>query len=298
MLSRKFIAINYRTTHSRTVSFNVKNLNMKKLLVRIASNLFPNQITSFAYNQLTNPQVRKLRENELAILERADKEKYVFKSFKIQLYTWKGGDNKVLLIHGWEGQAGNFSDIIERLLESRYTVYSFDAPSHGFSSKGRTSFFEFSELVGILISKYKVRNLVSHSFGGVATTYALFNNKDLEIEKYVLLTTLDKFTERIDDVSEMVGITEKVKSKLIRKLEEETNINVRTLNVSEFVKSINVKQSIIIHDKNDKVVPISRSMNVHKNWSASEFKAISGTGHFRILRTEHVIDLVLEYLKK
>lgn len=270
---------------------------MRKTAVRLASIIFPNQVTSFAYNQLTNPQVRKLRKNELSTLDKAEKEKYQFKDFEIQLYTWQGGGKKILLIHGWEGQAGNFSDLIECLLENEYTIYSFDAPSHGFSSKGKTSLFEFTELVGVLIRKLKVRNLISHSFGGVATTYALFNNKDLEIAKYALLTTPDKFIERIDDVSEMVGITDKVKNKLIQRLEEETNMDVRTLNVSRFVKSINVKSAFIIHDKNDKVIPISRSLNVHKNWNQSEFKKISGTGHFRILRDEMVINQVLDYFK-
>jgi len=269
---------------------------MKKLLVRIASNLFPNQITSFAYDQLTNPQVRKLRENELGTLEKAEKEKYKFKDFDIQLYTWKGGDKKVLLIHGWEGQAGNFSDLIEKLLADGFTVHSFDAPSHGFSSKGRTSLFEFTELVGIIIKKFDVKLLVSHSFGGVATTYALFENQDIEIEKYVLITTPDKFIERIDDVAEMVGINDKVKNRLISRLENETNNDVRNLNVSEFVKYIKVEKSLIIHDTNDKVIPISRSKNVHQNWIVSEFMEIEGTGHFRILRTPEVIDKVINYL--
>jgi len=269
---------------------------MKKKLVRIISNLFPNIITSFAYNKLTNPQVRKLRPNEMVILEKADKEKYKFKDFEIQLYTWRGGNKKVLLIHGWEGQAGNFSDLIEELLINDYTVYSFDAPSHGFSSKGNTSLFEFTELVGLLIRKNEIRNLVSHSFGGVATTYALFNNLDLQIDKYVLLTTPDKFVKRIDDVSEMVGISKKVKNRLIDRLEKETKLDVKTLNVSEFVKLIKVKKSLIIHDKKDKVIPIARSRNVHQNWSASEFKEIEGTGHFRILRTKKVIDEVINYL--
>ena len=269
---------------------------MKKLLVRIASNLFPNQITAFAHNQLTNPQIRKLRTNELATLEKADKSKYKFKDFDIQLYTWKGGEKNVMLIHGWEGQAGNFSDLIEKLLASGFTVYSFDAPSHGFSSKGKTSLLEFMELVGILIKKFNAKLLVSHSFGGVATTYALFENQDIEIEKYVLITTPDKFIERIDDVSEMVGITNKVKNRLITRLENETNNDVRNLNVSEFVKSINVKKSLIIHDINDKVIPISRSKNVHQNWTKSEFMEIEGTGHFRILRTEKVINKVIDYL--
>jgi pimeloyl-ACP methyl ester carboxylesterase len=217
--------------------------------------------------------------------------------FEIQLYKWEGGDKKVLLIHGWEGQAGNFSDMVEELLRYGYSVYAFDAPSHGFSSRGKTSLFEFTTLVGILIRRFQVEDLVSHSFGGVATTYALYNNKDLVINKYVLLTTPDKFVERIDDVSQMVGITEKVKRRLIERLEQELNIDVNTLSVSEFVKSINVKQALIIHDKNDKVIPIDRSKNVHKNWGVSEFKEIEGTGHFRILRTKEVISEVINYLE-
>ena len=269
---------------------------MKKTVVKTLSTLFPKVITSFAYKQLTNPQVHKLRENEVATLNKAEREMFRFKDFDIQLYTWKGGDKKILLIHGWEGQAGNFSDLIEQLLVNGYTVYSFDGPSHGFSSKGKTSLFEFTELVGILIRKFQVRELISHSFGGVATTYALYTNSDLEIDKYVLLTTPDKFTERINDVSEMVGINNNVKNKLIKRLENEINMDITNLNVSEFVKSINVKKSIIIHDKNDRVIPIARSINVHNNWKASEFKEINGTGHFKILKTKEVIDSVISYL--
>jgi len=267
---------------------------MRKALAKIASDLLPNLIVSYTYQQLTNPQVRKLREHELEVLAQSNKETYPFKGFDIQL--WKGGEQKILLIHGWEGQAGNFSDLIEALLAKGYTVYAFDAPSHGFSSKGKTSLFEFTELVGVLIRKYGVTKLISHSFGGVATTYALFSNPDLHIDKYVLLTTPDKFTERIDDVSEMVGITDKVKNRLIDRLEEETNQDVKALNVSDFVQSINVEQSLIIHDKNDKVIPITRSQNVHRNWPVSEFKEVEGTGHFRILRTKEVIEQVVAFI--
>lgn len=269
---------------------------MKKTLVKIASNLAPGSITNFAYNQLANPQVHKIRENELKTLDKSQKEIFPFKGFDIQTYTWKGGDKSVLLIHGWEGQAGNFSDIIEAFIKDGFTVYAFDAPAHGFSSKGKTSILDFTDLVGVLIKKYGVKNLISHSFGGVATTYALFSNKDIFIDKYVLLTTPDKFTERIDDVAETVGITAKVKQRLINRLEKETGSDVGILNVSEFVKTINVKQALIIHDKNDKVIPIERSKNVYNNWDACEFKEIEGTGHFRILRTPKITDSVIEYL--
>ena len=54
---------------------------MKRKLVGLASNLFPNLIANYAYKQLTNPQVRKLRENELNTLDKAKKEKFKFKLY-------------------------------------------------------------------------------------------------------------------------------------------------------------------------------------------------------------------------
>ena len=195
---------------------------MKTQLVKIASRIVPNKIVEFAYKQLTSPQVHKLRPYELEIIDKAEKKSKNFKGFSIQTYRWGKGNKSILLVHGWEGQAGNFGNIIDRLLQEGYTVYAFDGPSHGFSSKGKTSLFEFVDLVGELITEYGVKELISHSFGGVATTFALSMNPTLKIDKYLLLTTPDKFSERIDDVAKKVGITENVKLKLIDRLAKET----------------------------------------------------------------------------
>ena len=269
---------------------------MKKTAVKIISSLFPNLMVKMAYNYLSNPQIKKLRPHEIKILDQAQKETIVFKGYKIQTYHWQGGEKKVLLVHGWEGQAGNFADIVQELLSNGYSIFAFDGPSHGFSSKGKTSLFEFSELVGVLITKFGVDKLISHSFGGVATTFALYNNPGIDIKKYALLTTPDKFLQRIEDVSQQVGITKKVKEKLIHKLEKDTGIKPAEMNVSDFVRKINVENALIIHDKNDRVVPINYSKNVQQNWAACEFMEIEGTGHFRILRTDFVIDKVVAFL--
>ena len=269
---------------------------MNKLLIQALSRLAPNLVVSFAYNQLTNPQIKKLRENETRVLNRARVESLAFKGFDIKIYQWGEGEKEVLLIHGWEGQAGNFADLVERLVAAHYKVYAFDGPSHGYSSRGKTSLFEFTELVALLIKKFNVKQLVSHSFGGVATTYALFANQEVQIDKYMLLTTPDKFIERIDDVSQATGITEKVKERLIARLVSETGQDVYALNVSDFVQRIQVKEAMIIHDRDDKVIPISRSKNVFENWPQAKFVEIEGTGHFRILRDQSVIHSVIEFL--
>ena len=269
---------------------------MTKKIIKILSGLFPNQFVKIAFDKLANPQIRKLRQREVEILNTANKADFSFMGFNIKTYHWTGSKEGILLIHGWEGQAGNFSDLILKLKKEGYNIYTFDAPSHGFSSKGQTSLFEFTELVGELIRKYHVRKLISHSFGGVATTLALFKNQDIEIDKYALITTPDKFIERIEDVSTQYGINRKVIQKLIHRLEKDYEIVVDEMNVSDFVKSIKVKESIIFHDKNDKVIPINRSKNVHNNWKQSSFVEVEGSGHFRILRDENILDQVVKFI--
>lgn len=269
---------------------------MKKAFVNALSHVLPGLMVKIAYKHLTNPQIKKLREQELEVLDKAEKTILEFKGFQIQNYCWPGGDKTILLIHGWEGQAGNFSSIIAPLNTAGYTVYAFDGPSHGFSSVGQTSLFEFTQLVGDLIKKHQPEALLSHSFGGVATTYALYSNPDLFVKHYVLITTPDKFSERIQAVVDEVGVTEKVKDRLIEKLETEAPLAVSELNVSNFVKSVNVEKSLIIHDKHDRIIPISQSQNVFKNWPACELQEIEGTGHFKILSDTRVIKSLLDFL--
>lgn len=254
-------------------------------------------MVNIAYKKLTNPQILKLRPHELVLLKTAEQETFQFLSFDIKIYQWGNPNHEpILLIHGWEGQAGNFSDLIPVLIAENYHVIAFDAPSHGNSSKGSTSLFEFSDLVAVLIKRFAPAKLISHSFGGVATTYALYRNPALKIDKYALLTTPDTFSERIDDVATHVGITEKVKQLLIQRLEKELKVDVKSIGVSHFVQHIAVQEALIIHDKNDRVIPIRQSQNVCNNWQNCRLKTIEGTGHFRILRTKETFQDLVQFL--
>jgi hypothetical protein len=272
-------------------------MSLQKTAVRLLSTLAPQVMVNKAYDVLANPQQHKLREHELEVLQTATQQTIDFKGFQIRTYEWAGGNKPILLIHGWEGQAGNFADLIQHLQDHQYHIYTFDAPSHGFSSKGETSLLEFTELVGEMIRKTGSRKLISHSFGGVATTYALFNNPDLEIDKYALLTTPNRFMDRIEDVSQQVGITEKVKQRLIERIKTEVEEDITLMNVSEWVKDILVNEARIWHGKTDRILPLKYSQQVNDAWQASELQVIEDIGHFRILRDAQVIQEVVAFLK-
>lgn len=201
-----------------------------------------------------------------------------------------------MLVYGWEGQAGNFADLVPALLENNFSIHAFDAPSHGYSTKGKTSIFQFIEVVVMTLRNCEVDYVVSHSFGGVATTSALYFHQDIHIKKYGLFTTPDRFRERIDDVSEMIGISDKTKAMLIRSSGKDLDRPVDDYNVSDFVASISVDEALIIHDEADRVIPISRARKVHHRWPNSKMIEISGTGHFRILRSPEAINKVIQFL--
>lgn len=62
------------------------------------------------------------------------------------------------------------------------------------------------------------------------------------------------------------------------------------------MQHIHVKDALIIHDRDDKVIPIERSKNVHEKWPVASFKEVERTGHFRILRDQTVLGTVIGFL--
>lgn len=267
-------------------------------LIKLLSAAAPNFVVKKAYKKILEPQVFKLRPHEIEVLDQSHRQKIEINQIGIQTYTWGNGDKKILLVHGWEGQAGNFSDIIPALLENDYTVYAFDAPSHGYSEKGSTTMFDFSAIVLQMLEEYQIDQIISHSFGSVGTTHCLSKHQDLEISKYIMITTPDRFESRINDVASFVGLSNNVKNKLINKLESEFNLKVEDQNVSDFVQKTNVKQSLILHDVADKIINIEQSKSVANAWGKTcKLVEINNTGHFRILRTDFVVAEIINFLK-
>jgi pimeloyl-ACP methyl ester carboxylesterase len=257
---------------------------MRKFWIGTACRLAPALLADFAYRQFTHPPAQKLPPAERDVLDTAEKTIVPFRDFRIQTYRWAGPGKRLVLVHGWEGRAGNFISLLPLLQTAGFDVYAFDAPSHGLSSRGATSMFEFSDLVAERLQDWQPEYAISHSFGSVATISALSSNPALSLKKYALLTTPDRFLERIDWVAAQVGITEGVKKRLIRRIQREMGIDPAAMNVSDAAAHTRVEQALILHDVRDRVIPIQQARNVHAHWPSSQLQELEHTGHFKILR--------------
>ncbi len=256
----------------------------------------PSLAAKQVYRVMSNPRVKKLRAFENEVLDQATRAIIKYGKFNIQTYAWgDSSERTALLVHGWEGQAGNFGGIVPLLLKKGYQVISFDAPSHGHSSKGSTNLFQYIGLVSQLMSEHKPQFVLSHSFGSIASAVALTENQHLSIEQWILVTSPFSFRERLEGVRQMVNVTERTISKLISQFESDTNQLVDDLSMEKYCAQIeNVGQIRIIHSIDDKILPIEASRQVHAQLPKSEMIELKELGHYRVLWSDQLKGIVEE----
>ncbi|MCH2197143.1 MAG: alpha/beta hydrolase [Flavobacteriales bacterium] len=266
--------------------------------MKILEALAPDFLVKKAFHKLSNPEVHKLRPHEEGVIRSARRATKKFKQFDIATYTWGHGPKKALLVHGWEGQAANFAAIVPLLVDRGFTVESFDAPSHGFSTKAPTNIFDYKDLVLEFLKANNYPFIMSHSFGSVPLTYALWERGDYPLHQLVMVTSPDTLKARVEQIAAQLKLSDKMVTRILNKFQEETGKDPNVLAVSEFVKSLKPNEAKIFHGSNDRVLPLEWSERIQQNLANCELEVLDGLGHYKILYDEKLltrIDGMLNY---
>ena len=273
---------------------------IRKIVFRFLDVFSPSFGARQIYKLMSNPRVRKLKDFQEKILENSRKESVKFKNFDIQTYRWGDAKHKIVfLVHGWEGQAGNLTGLVDLLLEKKYQVMAFDAPAHGKSSKGKTNMFEFTEFVSIMFKKYQPDVIISHCMGSVTTAGVLRRNSDIHIKQWFLVTAPYSFKNTIKEVSNFFALTHRTTNKLIKMAEKDAGENIEMLNMKTYCGNLkNVSEALIVHSKKDKVLPIALARKVHKDFPLSELIELEDLGHYSILWSDELKEIISTRLKQ
>ena len=270
-----------------------------KRIIQLLQIVSPKLVAKMAYNFMSNPRKRKLRSSEELVLDKATLSKVRFKQFDVQKFEWgESNSNTALLIHGWEGQAGNFAALVDQLVQKNYHVVAFDAPSHGRSSRGTTSMFEFSEFIANHFGGLNPKLVISHSFGSVNTATILRNNPEFNLDSWIMVTTPHDFLTRVNGISEYFGMKNEAKTELIKLIQNDTNENISELNMATYCGELsNVEKATIVHSKTDTVLPIEGARVVTNAFKKSTLIELDGLGHYSILWSEELNEIVSKTVK-
>lgn len=253
--------------------------------------------TRFVARLFATPTKIKAPERELMMRESAKKERILLPSVKkeIQVYVYGYSKNKVLLVHGWAGRGTQLYHLADKILENKMMVISFDAPAHGLSEGKRTNMLEFIEAIRQIEKKYgPLYAAVGHSFGGMSLINAVAGG--LKINKLVTIGTDNSIPEIFSEQVDKLGLKPEITRRLKRHYEKKHNVRLDHYSSEHQAKRIHIPV-LVIHDSEDRFVPVSSAISIRQNLENGELLMTHGLGHHRILKNPRIVQRIIEFLQ-
>ncbi len=219
-------------------------------------------------------------------------------------YEASGVGPPLIFLHGWGSNLHIFDKVVAQLNED-YTIYQIDLPGFGESEiKYPYTINDYAEIINQFCLKLGISkpNLIGHSFGGrVAIQYA----SEYSIDKLILIGSpgakprfnlIKWFKIKIYKLSKKMKINLKLGSKDYQNANGYLkDVLVKAVNTDlEFALS-NIKcETLIIHGKKDKTVPVYIAKKNNKFISNSGIVLVKKAGHFPFIDRFRLVVIVLK----
>ena len=252
----------------------------------------------YAVKLFKTPIKHKIPEREIAMQKSAQLEKMMIPEINKEIMVYKYGYSKkiVLLVHGWSGRGTQLYKIADKLLENGFMTISFDAPAHGLSSGKTTLMNEFVIAVKHLHQKFgPFHAAIGHSLGGMTILNAFKQNINLKC--LVTIGSGDLISDICDDFVEKIDLKPIVSKKMKAYFDKNIHEDLDNYSGSNAAKENNIP-TLVIHDTDDKDVPVSCAHNIRQNLKYGELLITNGLGHRQILKDNLVISRIIDFIKR
>ncbi len=208
---------------------------------------------------------------------------------KIAIWHEGKGPN-VLVVHGWAGQHSDMASFVAPLVAAGYRVVSIDLPAHGVSDGELTSIPEMAEaILSVVATIGPIHGIIAHSAGCAATAIAL--KKGLNVARPVFIAAPARFAIFVHSFSKQSGVDYEA---LIVAFSRR-GIDIDSIDIPAIGSKLN-GGALIIHSKDDRVIPFADGKMIADAWSDSHFIAYEDLGHKKILSNPTVITEVVSYI--
>lgn len=276
-------------------------LEMLRLFFKIFGSLFPRLAGWLAYRLWFGTRRFPMPKREQDWLKSAKSEAMYIDGLPVMTHYWENTADSdaplVLLVHGWDGRGSQLGAFAEPLLQAGFRVLAYDNPAHG-QTPGKTStLLIHSEVQQALVNKIgPLYAIVAHSFGGMFSAYSL--SKNMQAKKVVCISAPTDFMYLVERYCGILRLPQKVKANIIERINrqfgEDIAQRVSATTTSQVLGHI---PALIIHDEDDRDVPITQSENLQQHWPGSQLFRTAGLGHRRILYNPQVIENTVNFLK-
>ncbi|QNK03156.1 alpha/beta fold hydrolase [Dyella telluris] len=220
-----------------------------------------------------------------------------------QVTAWAWGDEgpTVILLHGWGGHAAQLQTFVLPLREAGFRVMAFDAPSHGDSAASRhggqrVTFFQFADALRLIAAgENTLAGIIAHSGGCTAVSLALRDGWTPPAQ-LVFIAPFVHPAASVDAFARAIGANGRVVAAFSAGVERWLGKPWSYLDISTLEAAHKRHRLLVIHDEEDKEVPLAHARALAASWPKAQLMVTRGLGHRRVLRDPAVVEKALGFL--
>lgn len=216
------------------------------------------------------------------------------KDHQIPLYQWGKGVQKVLLVHGWNSNAGRWQPLIQKLVLHNFEVYALEAPAHGMSSEKYFSVPKYEQFIHKVYKKVQPNYMIGHSIGATAVLYWHQLHPNNQLQKVGLLGSPSDMRVLLDNYYQILQVSPKMRQAFDAFIEEKFEVMIHEFTGACFAEKISIPV-FQAHDTLDEVVSFAEAEKIAKQITLVKFYTTNGAGHS--MHDHAMYDTLVEFLK-
>ena len=271
------------------VVFRSLSIVSNKLAATVAFRLF----------QRTTSKNKRFRKRELPFYERASRFEVEHEGESVKVYEM-GNPNQptVLLVHGWNSNAGSMMAIANQLVNNGYYVIAPDLPAHGYSKLKSTNLILCSEALRSVMQRLMPQNdltIIAHSFGSAVVTH-VFSNSHFKVNNIIYLSVHNRLMDIFEEYRDMIGLPDRSFELMKEYAREYFKVPVEEFTVRNMLSKVEREKVTIIHDEHDKIIPFSNALSLASEFTDISIHPIENVGHYRMLTNVDVLSMISKIL--
>ena len=223
----------------------------------------------------------------------------------VQTYTFRPDNDyarKVLVVHGWSGEAAFMGAFGEYLRRRGYCAVLMDMPAHGDSEGHTASLFDCAqaivEIAGV-VGPFPLA--LGHSIGALALLAAGEGRYPLRsgygFDAYALVAVPDEFADVTRAFGEEWRLAPAAFDDFERRLEDLAGRSIDEFAGSSLLTALK-RPALLLHSRDDTEVSFSCSERIARSVADAELLAFDNLGHRAILYAPQVVRAATAYFDR
>lgn len=259
------------------------------------STIHPNYASKKAVKLFQKVRKKEIRPREQEFFDMARHSTVKNGTKTIDIYEIGDANAKpIILLHGWDSNAGSLTKIAKMVLNNGYKVISMNLPGHAFSETDSTNLLDSKNAFKVFINHIDPQepiHIISHSFGSAIVAFG-FSELPYKIDQLIFLTSPNVIMNIFKEFQSITKLGHKAFESMCNWASKLLGEDIRALSMANKLKKASFNNLTLIHDVNDKIISINSTEEIHAAIPGSKILKFKSIGHYRMLWNNDVIETI------